>query len=123
MSDLPIEPRDGVGMRATIVRRSFVAMLVVGAACETPIPTAAPVANAPAVTGPVYSPPKFPPLDGPSRTFIFDHAPWPNVMSYTVGSQFVLYDTGGFVLQYPGLAYRGGYTEIAGGYSFDWEGW
>ena len=38
----------------------------------------------------------------------------------------MLYDTGGFVLQYPSIAgdgYRGGYTETNGAITFEWEGW
>jgi hypothetical protein len=64
-------------------------------------------------------------LSGPSRTFVFDHALTPYVDDYTPTSQFVLYDDGGFVMQYLsiGADYRGGYTEANGAVSFAWEGW
>lgn len=56
----------------------------------------------------------FPPLTGPSRTFIFDRELSYRVRDFTRNSRFVLYDNGAFELQYPpsqygpGL-YRGAY--------------
>jgi hypothetical protein len=70
--------------------------------------------------------PNFPPLSGPSRTFTFDRELAYRVSDYTKHSRFVLYDSGGFVLQYPSLGtgeYRGGYTEAGGLITFEWEGW
>jgi hypothetical protein len=70
--------------------------------------------------------PTFPPLSGPSRTFVFDHALANRVSDYTIHSRFVLYDNGAFVLQFPtvtGNGYRGGYTEVNGAITFEWEGW
>ncbi len=110
-------------MRTTIVRRSFVAMLIVGVACETPVPPTAPIANPPVVTVPAYVPPKFPEPTGPSRIFVFDHELVYPVSGYTLNSRFVLYDTGAFALQYAGVEYRGGYKESDGTIVFDWEGW
>ena len=43
----------------------------------------------------------FPPLSGPSRTFIFDGELTYPVRDFTRKSRFVLYDNGAFVLQYP----------------------
>jgi hypothetical protein len=70
--------------------------------------------------------PTFPPLSGPSRTFVFDHALANSVSDYTIHSRFVLYDNGAFVLQFPTVAgdgYRGGYTEVNGAITLEWEGW
>ena len=68
----------------------------------------------------------FPPLSGPSRTFIFDRELSYRVSDYTKKSRFVLYDNGAFVLQYPSLGeggYRGGYEDANGVITFEWEGW
>ena len=57
---------------------------------------------------------------------VFDHALANRVSDYTIHSRFVLYDNGGFVLQFPTVAgdgYRGGYTEVNGAITFEWEGW
>jgi hypothetical protein len=64
-------------------------------------------------------------LSGPSLTFTFDKALAYGVRDYTKQSRFVLYDTGGFALQYVSLGgeYRGGYTESNGVITFAWEGW
>ena len=43
----------------------------------------------------------FPPLSGPSRTFIFDDELSYPVSSFTRQSRFVLYDNGACLLQYP----------------------
>lgn len=115
-------------MPTTFARRSFVAMLIVAAACGTSDPTSPPIGNAPVinppvVTGPVYSPPKFPEPTGPARIYVFDRAVSYAVSSGTMGSRFVLYDDGAFALQYQGGEYRGGYKESDGTIVFDWEGW
>ena len=68
----------------------------------------------------------FPPLSGPSRTFIFERELSYPVTGYTRNSRFVLYDNGAFVLQYPSLGevgYRGGYKHANGVIKFEWEGW
>jgi hypothetical protein len=63
-------------------------------------------------------------LSGPSRTFLFDRELSYPVHDYTRNSRFVLYDNGGFVLQFVGRGeYRGGYTEANGVITFEWEGW
>ena len=40
-----------------------------------------------------------------------------------MGSRYVLYRDGTFVLEYPNGQYRGTYTETAGRITFEWEGW
>ncbi len=65
-------------------------------------------------------------MSGPSRTFFFDRELSYPVSDYTKKSQFVLYDNGAFVLQYPSLGeggYRGGYKDANGVITFEWEGW
>jgi hypothetical protein len=115
-------------MKVTLVRASVVVLVLLCTACggssptspsgtiqpPTPPPTAAP------------SPPSgnFPPLSGPSRTFVFDRELSYSVRDYTRNSRFVLYDNGAFVLQYLGRGeYRGAYTETNGVVTFEWEGW
>lgn len=68
----------------------------------------------------------FPPLSGPSRTFIFERELLYPVTDSTMKSRLVLYDNGAFVLQYPSTGeggYRGGYSEANGALTFAWEGW
>jgi hypothetical protein len=121
-------------MHAAIRRESLVVVAVVlanacaGSTPTAPAPITAPITQSavvPSPSPPVHSTVTFPPLSGPSRTFTFDHAPAPRVASYTTQSQFVLYDDGGFALQYPSPIgdYRGGYTESNGVITFEWEGW
>jgi hypothetical protein len=68
----------------------------------------------------------FPPLSGPSRTFIFSRAESYPVSDFTKQSKFVLYDNGAFALQYPasqsgsGL-YRGAYKDESGNIMFLFE--
>ena len=115
-------------MKATAFRRGvLLALLAVAIACgETAPTTPTPTVTSPPQVAPGQPPPRnFPPLSGPSRTFVFDHE-LAYVSDYTKHSRFVLYDTGGFVLQYTSLVgdgYRGGYTEANGVITFDWEGW
>ena len=110
-------------MRATVIRLSLGTMLIVGAACETQVPTSPRVVNPP-FTGPVVATPKFPAPTGPSRTFVFDHELSFPVSGGTASSRFVLYDNGAFELQYSAsLQYRGRYTETDGKIVFEWEGW
>jgi hypothetical protein len=68
---------------------------------------------------PANRPPQinFPPLTGPSRTFIFDRELSYLVRDFTKQSRFVVYENGAFELQYPpsqngpGL-YRGAYRDV-----------
>ena len=64
----------------------------------------------------------FPPVSGPSRTFVFDRELSFPVRDYTQKSRLVLYDNGAFVLEYPGGGYRGGYKDENGVITFEWEG-
>jgi hypothetical protein len=47
------------------------------------------------------------------------------LQGYTLGSRFVLFDDGTFVLQYYGgsFEYRGRYTEQHRVITFEWDGW
>ena len=116
-------------MISTALRRgALLAVIAVSTACGGTSPTSPTAAIAPApVLAPGQPPPRnFPPLSGPSRTFTFDHELTYRVSDYTKHSRFVLYDTGGFLLQYTSLTgdgYRGGYTQTDGTITFDWEGW
>lgn len=110
----------------TVVRYGVV-VVVLGlfAACGSSGPTSPSGTDRPAVLpSPTPAPStRFPPLSGPSRTFSFDRELSYPVRTYTKESRFVLYDNGAFVLQYPGGAHRGGYTEANGVIALEWEGW
>jgi len=106
----------------------LLAILVMASACGHTTPTSPTAAVAPApVLAPGQPPPRnFPPLSGPSRTFVFDHeVPSYHVSDGTKNSRFILYDDGGFVLRSSSWTgeYRGGYTEADGVITFEWEGW
>ncbi len=118
-------------MNKSVRRGAIVVLLLVCAACGSSSPTAPTATSQPQVIPqPTPTPPpaaNFPPLSGPSRTFTFDRELSYPVSNYTKTSNFVLYDNGAFVLQYPGLSpagsYRGAYTESNGVLTFQWEGW
>ena len=113
-------------MNSTVRRGAGVFLVVLCSACGSSAPTSPTVIPHPQpVPSPTPSPPRtFPPLSGPSRTFVFDHELTYPVRDYTKRSRIVLYDNGAFVLRYDGLGdYRGGYTESNGVIRFDWEGW
>ena len=115
-------------MNTTVRRGVAVILVVLCSACGSSAPTSPTVIPQPQpvpTPTPTPSPPRtFPPLSGPSRTFVFDHELTYLVRDYTKRSRIVLYDNGAFVLGYDGLGdYRGGYTESNGVVSFDWEGW
>ena len=114
-------------MNTTLRRSAIIVLFVLGAACGSsgpPSPTG--TGQAPAV--PLPAPPPattFPPLSGPSRTFVFDRELSHRVSDYTKMSRFVLYDNGAFALQYPSLGqggYRGKYEDAHGVITFEWEG-
>lgn len=112
----------------TVVRRgAVVVLLMLSVACGSSAPTSPTgTSQAPAVPSATPQPPtNFPPLAGPSRTFIFDRDLSYPVSNYTRQSRFVLYDNGAFVLQFLGLVadYRGRYTDANGVMTFEWEGW
>jgi hypothetical protein len=117
-------------VHTTILRGALVVLLLLSAACGSSGPTSPTVTPPspvvpPPVPAPTPSPTKtFPPLSGPSRTFVFDRGLLSRVSDYTRKSSFVLYDNGAFVLRYSGPGeYRGGYTETNGVVTFEWEGW
>ena len=111
----------------TIVRRcAAVVTLTFFAACGSSLPTSPTTATQPFVVPAAQPVSLFPPLSGPSRTFAYERDVSYPVREYTKGSRLVLYDNGAFVLQYPTLGqggYRGGYTEVNGMITFEWEGW
>jgi hypothetical protein len=127
-------------MNTAVRRGAIVAFLVCSVACESSGPTLpsrigqpAPLASPPPPPTPPPSPtptpiptPPFPPLSGPSRTFIFASQLAFRVSNHTQNSRFVLYDNGAFVLEYVSLGgpgYRGGYKDENGVLIFGWEGW
>ena len=115
-------------MNSTLRCGAIVVLVALGAACGSSGPTS-PTGTSQAPGLPSPTPPpvtKFPPLSGPSRTFVFDRELSYRVSDYTKKSRFVLYDNGAFVLQYPSLGeggYRGGYEDANGVLVFEWEGW
>ena len=121
-----IAANQGVVMPSAILRGIVLGLVVLSIACGHSTPTA-PTATpqAPGVTPvPAPQPQNLPPLTGSSRTFAFDHELAYSVHDYTKQSRFILYDTGGFALQFPSAGeYRGGYTEADGVITFQWEGW
>ena len=115
-------------MKSVLGRGAVGALLVFVAACGSSVPTSPTGTNPPSALSARTSPPvtSFPPLSGPSRTFVFDRELSYPVTAYTRNSRFVLYDNGAFVLQYPSLGevgYRGGYKDTNGVIKFEWEGW
>jgi hypothetical protein len=111
----------------TAVRRGAVfVLLVISASCGGSTPASPTPADQPLSTFIIPPPPPFPPLSGPSRTFVFDRELSYPVSDYTKKSQFVLYDNGAFSLQYPSIGgggYRGGYKDADGTIAFGWEDW
>ena len=91
-----------------------VALLVISAACSNPAAVTTPI------TEPVPS--TWPAASGPSRTFSFAGPAGYQVSDYTVRSNFVLYDTGAFVLNYPSGSYRGRYIGSNEAVAFEWQG-
>lgn len=70
--------------------------------------------------------PLFLPAPGASRAFNFLSQSSSPVRGYTTRSRYVLYDNGGFGLQYTdngGFEYRGRYTEVNSVITFEWDGW
>jgi hypothetical protein len=115
-------------MNTTVRHGAVVILLVLFAACGSSGPTSPTGTNAP----PALPPPpdrNFPPLSGPSRTFIFDRELSYPVRddSHTRKSRFVLYDNGAFGLQYLslrqglGYEYRGEYQDANGVIMFLFE--
>jgi hypothetical protein len=116
-------------MYAVACRAAVAALLLLSTACGDSGPvTPTPADQPPPAPQPAPAPPppprtNFPPLTGPSRTFVFERPLSYGVSHYTASSRFVLYDNGAFVLQYPsiGAEYRGAYTDTDGVLILDWE--
>jgi hypothetical protein len=127
-------------MNTTVRRGAVVVLLMFSAACGSSGPTSPSGSSQPPslLTPPTLRPQiDFPPLSGPSRSFIFDgeltyllRSADPNwrrdVSDYTKQSRFVLYENGAFGLQYPsigagGYEYRGQYQKANGVIMFLFE--
>ena len=115
-------------MNTTVRRGAVVVLLMFSVACGSSTPTfPSGTSQPPSVPSPAPRPPiNFPPLSGPSRSFIFDGELSYRVRDYTRKSRFVLYENGAFVLQYPtigegGYGYRGGYQDANGVIMFMFE--
>ena len=109
-------------MNTTVRRGAVVVLLVLLAACGNSGPTSPTGTSSPSELPPPTPPPPqihFPPLSGPSRTFIFDRELSYPVRDFTRKSRLVLYDNGAFELQYPPSQYgpglfRGAYKNVDG---------
>jgi hypothetical protein len=107
---------------------AIVVLLVLFTACGSSGPVS-PTGTSQSLAFPTPTPPPattFPPLSGPSRTFVFDRELLYRVSDYTKNSRFVLYENGAFVLRFPSVGeggYRGGYADANGVITFEWEGW
>lgn len=105
-------------MNTTLRHRVVVLLVVVFAACGSSAPTSPSGTNPPPAIPPPTATPtvNFPPLSGPSRTFIFARELSYPVRDFTSKSRFVLYENGAFALHYPNIeyVYRGGYRVADG---------
>ena len=113
-----------------LFRASVVILLALLAACggAPPAPSLPPPGPAPRPLVDPAPPMTFPPLSGPSRTFLF----YRDVASYRVSdltrqSRVILFDNGAFALQYPPNQYgtgvfRGAYQDAGGLLMFLFEG-
>ena len=113
-------------MNITVRLGAVVVLLLLLAACGGSGPTSPTGTNQPpTVSTPTPPVTNFPPLSGPSGTFLFDHELSNPVHDYTKQSRLVLYDNGAFALQYPSLSgegYRGAYKDANGVIAFEWQG-
>src|SRR5687768_7097467 len=115
-------------MTTTVWRGALLVLVMLSAACGSSGPTSPTGTSQPAAV-PSPAPQRgitFPPLSGPSRTFVFDRELLYRVSDYTKNSRFVLYENGAFVLRFPSVGeggYRGGYADANGVITFEWEGW
>ena len=92
-------------MTATLRCGTFVGVLALSIACSkadrptAPSPTTAPSAST-SPPPPVFDPRVFPPVTGPSNTYVFSGELERPVTHYTAASQYVLYENGAFSFQY-----------------------
>ena len=114
-------------MKSAVRRGAVIVLLLLLVACGSSGPTPPTGTKPSALPSPTPAPAtNFPPLSGPSRSFLFDHALSFPVSDYTKKSRFVLYGNGALLLQYLSLGeggYRGGYKDANGVLVFEWEGW
>lgn len=116
-------------MNTTVRRAAAIVLPMLLAACGSSAPTSPTATSLARFQGAQPPPANFPPLSGPSRTFVFERELSNYVNDYTRHSRFVLYDNGAFELQYPpsqygpGL-YGGEYQNADGviGFLFEFEG-
>lgn len=105
---------------------AVIVVLMLVAACGSSSPTSPTRTSQPTALPPAIPPSAsiFPPLPGPSRTFVFDRELSHQVTDYTRRSRVVLYDSGAFELQYPslGVGYRGRHKDANGVITFEWDG-
>jgi hypothetical protein len=92
-------------MTATLRCGTFVGVLALSIACSkadrptAPSPTTAPSAST-SPPPPVFDPRVFPPVTGPSNTYVFSGELERPVTHHTAASQYVLYENGAFSFQY-----------------------
>ena len=95
-------------MTTSFGRTALFACLLGSMACERSTPAApGPIAQVPPPTTAPRTPITFPPLSGPSHTFIFARQLSYPVSDYTRHSRIVLYDNGALALEYPTLPTAG----------------
>jgi hypothetical protein len=100
-------------LRHVVIVAAFVGSCACGATPVSPTPVQTSTQHPTAVPTPV-----------PAARVFASAAPLSfGLQDYTRASQFVLYDDGTFVLQYPQGSYRGTYQEAGGNIVFSWEGW
>jgi hypothetical protein len=115
-------------MKSTVLLGALIVPLVLFVSCDgSPLGSPTPESEAPGnfpSPRPPRPPTNFPPLSGPSRTFVFHSELSYPVRDFTKQSRFVLYDNGAFELRYPHLAdgtYHGAYEEDNGVVAFSWD--
>ena len=102
-------------MTATLRCGAFVGVVALSTACSHadrhPAPSPLPTPSAIGPPPPVFEPRVFPPLIGPSNTYVFSGDLERRASYSTVNSQYVLYENGAVSLQYLALG-----THMEGSY-------
>ncbi len=101
-------------MRTSVYSVAVSVLLAFLVGCDGGVDAPSPPRATTSVTLPAVSYYDFPPLSGPSQTFVFERELSYPVREFTRGSRFVLYDNGAFELQYPNFSYRGAYRDADG---------